>query len=138
MSLVRIDHQPSNKQLTVFASLWLLLVGGWALTLGMRNGWTTLPMCLGAGALLGPLLKLVHREPIRILYLGACYLTLPIGWVVSHVLLATIYYGVMTPIGLIMRMVGYDPMARKIDRECESYWIEREQASDSSKYFKQF
>jgi hypothetical protein len=66
------------------------------------------------------------------------YAAYPIGWVVSHVLLALIYFGVLTPIGRIMAVCGYDPMERRFDRAASSYWIEREPNRDASRYFRQF
>ena len=62
----------------------------------------------------------------------------PIGWALSHVLLATIYYLVLTPVGLIMRIVGYDPMHRKFDSTTATYWIKHEPVQDVGRYFRQY
>ena len=40
-------------------------------------------------------------------------IALPIGILVSTVVLAVTYYLVLTPIGLLARLFGYDPMARR-------------------------
>ena len=138
MSLVRIEHHPSSRQLTVFASLWLLFLGGWSLAWAWSDGWTIWSYSFGAAALVAPILRFIHLESLRRIYVLACYATLPIGWVVSHLLLGTIYYGVMTPIAFAMRLVGYDPMTRKLDKDCESYWVARDETPDPSRYFKQF
>ena len=53
-------------------------------------------------------------------------------------ILGLIYYLVLTPIGLLMRVFGKDPMRRRLDRTAESYWIERDEAAASERYFKQF
>jgi hypothetical protein len=67
------------------------------------------------------------------------YLAWPIGFVVSHVVLALVYYLVLTPIGLAMRVFGYDPMRREFDRSAESYWIARDTAEiKAERYFRQF
>lgn len=62
----------------------------------------------------------------------------PIGWTVTHVVLAIVYYLVLTPIGLLMRIAGRDPMRRKIDPRAATYWIERKNPIDSRRYFRQF
>ena len=62
----------------------------------------------------------------------------PIGWTVSHLLLAVIYYGVITPIGLLMRLLGRDPLQCRFDSAASSYWIQRKQNSDTDRYFRQF
>jgi hypothetical protein len=71
-------------------------------------------------------------------YLTWMYAAAPVGWTVSHLVLAIVYYGVVTPLGLIMRLLGHDPMRRRFDRSAESYWIERGRRRASSDYFRQF
>jgi len=75
------------------------------------------------------------RRPI---YLGWMYASYPIGWAVSHVLLAIIYFVVLTPVGLVVRVCGHDPMQRRFDRQAASYWIERQPGGDVKRYFRQF
>ena len=67
-------------------------------------------------------------------WLGAVY---PIGWVLSHILLGVVFYFVVLPIGLLLRLARYDPLTRKFDQKVTSYWIEREPSSDPRKYFRQ-
>ena len=62
----------------------------------------------------------------------------PIGWLVSHLLLAAIYYLVITPIGIMMRVCGYDPMQRRWDRQATTYWKPRRDTDDPKRYFKQY
>ncbi len=74
----------------------------------------------------------------RLLYLGWMRVFYPIGWVVSHLLLAIVYYLVLTPIGLVMRLFGGDPMHRGFDRSAKSYWSVHPAETDASRYFRQF
>ena len=57
---------------------------------------------------------------------------------INHVVLGFVYYLAVTPIGLIMRLVGYDPMKRRFDSSAESYWIARKPGRGPSSYFQQF
>jgi hypothetical protein len=57
---------------------------------------------------------------------------------VSHLLLLVVYYLVLTPIGLLMRLIGYDPLQRRFDRSAQSYWTPHDPAADDARYFKQF
>ena len=43
------------------------------------------------------------------------------GWVNTRIILVLLFYGLILPIGFIMRLFGYDPMQRKIDRQTQSY-----------------
>lgn len=72
------------------------------------------------------------------IFVGWMAAVFPIGWVISHVLLAVVFYLVVFPIGMLMRMFKYDALSRRFDREKESYWIERERNDDPRKYFRQY
>ena len=39
-------------------------------------------------------------------------LAFPIGWTVSQVMLAMMFFGLFTPIGLVFRLIGRDPLHR--------------------------
>ena len=71
-------------------------------------------------------------------YVGWMYSSLPIGWTISHFVLGAVYYLVLTPIGLVMRWVGRDPMKRRFEPSTPSYWVEREVRSDPDSHFRQF
>jgi hypothetical protein len=46
-----------------------------------------------------------------------------IGWVNTRIILGVLFYVVILPMGLIMRLLGKDPMARKRDKSASSYRI---------------
>lgn len=48
-----------------------------------------------------------------------------LGRVVSPVVLGVIFFGVFTPVGMVMRAFGRDAMCRKFDASTRSYWIRR-------------
>lgn len=50
---------------------------------------------------------------------------LALGYVMTRVILTAIFFLLITPVGLLMRLVGRDPMHRTWDRGAESYWIPR-------------
>ena len=47
-----------------------------------------------------------------------------LGYVNSRIILSVMYYGVLTPVGLLMRAAGRDPLNRR-RKPSESYWIPR-------------
>ncbi len=49
-----------------------------------------------------------------------------IGKVVSPVALGILFYGVITPIGALVRLAGKDPLRLKRDAGASSYWIPRQ------------
>ena len=48
--------------------------------------------------------------------------------VVSPVVLGAMFFAVITPVGIFMRLIGRDALKRKFDPSLESYWIVRQPA----------
>jgi hypothetical protein len=46
-----------------------------------------------------------------------------LGWINTRVLLCLIFYGLVTPMGIIMRRLGRDPMRRSFEPGVETYRI---------------
>ena len=46
--------------------------------------------------------------------------------IVNPLLMAVLFYGVVTPTGLAMRALGRDPLRLRRDPEAASYWIRRD------------
>jgi len=96
---------------------------------GLWRGHTILPAMLGglAVALCGlaivapALLSAVHATWMR--FADA------LAWFNTRVLLGLVYFLAMTPTGALMRLLGKDPLDRRLgDRP--SYWVERERHTD--------
>jgi len=49
-----------------------------------------------------------------------------ITWLVSRAVLAFTFYFVITPMSLVIRLMGKDFLTLKIDKEKDSYWVKRE------------
>ncbi len=45
--------------------------------------------------------------------------------IVNPVVLAIMFFLVITPIGLLMRALGKDPLRLRLDKAATSYWIDR-------------
>lgn len=48
--------------------------------------------------------------------------------IVSPVILGIMFFGVITPVGFLLRLAGKDLLRTRFDREAGSYWIRREPA----------
>ncbi len=48
-----------------------------------------------------------------------------LGKIVSPIALGILFYGVLTPVAIVMRLAGRDPLRLKLDRDADSYWIVR-------------
>ena len=49
-----------------------------------------------------------------------------LGNIVGPIALGVVFYGVVSPLGIILRLTGKDPLRLKFDRSANSYWIPRE------------
>jgi hypothetical protein len=72
------------------------------------------------------------------IFVGWMYASFPIGFVVSHIVIGVIFYLVITPIGLMMRLFGRDTMYRSFDREAATYWVSHDPGLDRARYLRQF
>jgi hypothetical protein len=133
-----ISFDPSRKTLRQFAWLWLAFFGGMALWQAVVKERTTLGLILAALAVSVSSLGLLRPEWLRFVYVGWMILAFPIGWTVSQVMLAVIFYGLFTPISLVFRLMGRDPLERTRQSNRESYWKPKPTPTDLKRYFKQF
>ena len=138
MAVIEIDRDPSPATLKWFGVVVLAFfcLVGLIARLNDVSGQVASWICAAGGVIAAVYYAVPSLR--RSLYLGWMHLVYPIGWTVSHVLLGLAYYGVITPIGLGLRLSGRDPMKRRLYRSRASYWIQRPPNRDSSRYFRQF
>ena len=48
-----------------------------------------------------------------------------IGGVISKVILLIMFYGLFTPISIVLKILRKDLLHKKLDKKCQSYWIDR-------------
>jgi hypothetical protein len=46
-----------------------------------------------------------------------------LGWVNTRIVLGLIFFGVVTPTGLVLRLTGRDPMQRRFDPQAATYRV---------------
>ena len=62
-----------------------------------------------------------------------------LGWLMTRVILSILFYLVITPIGITMRLCGKDFLNRSFEEHSDSYWIPRETVTHNKEdYEKQF
>ena len=133
-----VNRNPSRRTLNQFGGIWILFFGLVGTLVLRKTGNVTRAIEIWAGASAIAGVGFLFHPFLRLLFVGLSYLTYPIGWVLSHLILAGVYYLVLTPIALAMRLLGHDPIPRKLDRTAETYWVPRKGETDTSRYFRQF
>jgi hypothetical protein len=138
MALIKINDNPSDRDLRQFAGIWFPLF--WVAVAGIvfySTGRVAIPLALLAAGLVVGAIGAVYPPFIRPVFLIWMYGAFPIGFVVSHLLLGIVYYGLMTPVGLAMRLAGHDSMQRRFDRDAPTYWTPMDRVSSKSEYLRQ-
>lgn len=120
MALVQIDWNPGPKVMRTFA--WSLVATA-ALLAGVFGLWKGHPSAYVVGGVLAVagLLALVGpawlKRPIYLGFTGPAWV---MGNVISRVLVGTVFYLMVTPMGLVARAFGRDPLERRAKKA--SYW----------------
>lgn len=116
-----------------FLVLWLIFIGPVHFFSGYEKG-GHYPVLMWIGialVVLGTVAPVILR-PIFLLWMT---LAVALGFVMTRVILSLFYYLVLTPVGLVFRLIGRDALHRKLDRQGESYWIAKEYPiKDRSRY----
>ena len=83
--------------------------------------WIAAAVFIGS-ALIAPVLL----KPIYIVWMKLSHV---LGWINTKILLTIVFYVIFLPIGMIMRLLGKDPMHRKFDKSTKTYRIKSKQPS---------
>lgn len=139
MSLVNVNWNPSRKDLNGFRLVSLIATTAIAALLYVLKGvdvrWCAVLVAFGAFVWLSGLVSLTLT---RYVYIVLMAVTLPIGLVVSLVLMSVFYFGLITPLGLVFRLMGRDVLCRKFDPKAPTYWVPHPQTKKVERYFQQF
>ena len=92
---------------------------------------------LATGVVSG-VLSIVRPRANRALYRALSTLAYPIGFMLSYCVLFALFFGIVTPIGLLLRLFGRDALTRRLQPEMASYWVEAHALRARSRYFRQF
>lgn len=138
MVLPAIPWRPDDRTLRRFAALWLIALGALAAWQHVAHQRTTVAVALAAVAAAVGIAGLARPPLVRPVFLAATLATMPLGWMVSQALLAAIFYGLVTPLGLIGRIAGRDALGRRRRPCAESYWSPKPSPDGAAQYLKQY
>jgi hypothetical protein len=129
---------PPTKMLRQFAGLFLVVFLGlaaWRVWQGHADTWAAV---LAGSALLVGVVGLAWPPAIRYLYTGWMIVAFPIGWTISHLVLALMFYGLFAPVAAVFRLIGRDELRLRRKRSPDSYWTPKPGAARARDYFRQF
>ncbi|MBZ0267117.1 hypothetical protein K8I85_03095 [bacterium] len=137
MAMIERAGRPSPRDLRWFGPILLFFVG----VLGSMAMWRFDAPRVGVAlwALGAPFVVLYFALPPTRIPIYRAYMALffPVGWTISQAVLLVLFFGIVTPTALLMRLFRYDPMKRRADPEAGSYWIDQRTGGETSRYLKQ-
>lgn len=127
---------PSRKQLVTFGVTMATALAVISAVRVWRRGFDEVAASALIVAALFALTALLAPAPLAPLYRWWMRLAEALGWFNTRLLLIIIFYLVVTPVGLIMRMARRSPLDTK---SRESYWTEPPRSSYGDRHYeKQF
>jgi hypothetical protein len=133
-----IPLAPPNRVLRQFAVLWIVFFAGLACWHVYFHDHQALAIAFAVLAFTGGPLGLVKPQAIRWMFVGSMVVTFPIGWVVSRLVLACLFYGIFTPVGFVFRFMGRDTLHRRHCPDEPTYWTTKPAAAGPKSYLRQF
>jgi len=139
MALVEINWNPDSKDLRNFGRIGVIASVVIAALLHLIKGlaikWCLVIFAVGLAIFI---CSVISIKATKWIYLALTSVAFPIGMVISFIVMAIFYYVLLMSVGLIFRLIGYDPMRRKFDSNAESYWVRHRPCDDIKRYFHQF
>jgi hypothetical protein len=143
MSLVKLNWNPSPKQLRQFGVIFLagfMIIGlvkyfwpfSWGLTRDHNFGLISMAIGLVGGGL--ALTGTRAGLPLYYLWMGIAFV---MGNVMSRVMIALIYYAVITPLSLLGRTIGRDRLQLR-KPVTDTYWHDISLPAEPERYERQF
>ena len=120
-----MNHEVQVKELRNFG----LIVGGIFLVIGLWpivwRGDDMRLWAVGLGGVLIPLGLLVPAvlAPVFKVWMKVGHV---LGWINTRIILGILFDGLITPMGVVMRLFGWDAMRRVLVRDVESYRVVRQ------------
>jgi len=137
--MLTIRWHPTDRELRQFAGLWFPAF--WLLVVLIGRLWRLAPAAvtiIAAVVVLVAVMGLVRPHSVRPVYVAWMCAAYPIGWLVSHLLLAGVFYLLITPLACVLRWTGRDKLGLRFDPGGATYWQRRPPAPPRERYFRQF
>ena len=125
-----MDKISSNRSFGILFSIVFAIIAFWPITSG--NPLRLWPLPISIIFLVLGLLNSKLLNPLNIVWVKFGEL---LGRIIAPVVMGLIYFIIVTPIGLFMRLIGKDLLNLKFSK-ANTYWIKREKKVGSMK--KQF
>lgn len=133
-----VTRAPKPKVVRQFAVLCFVIFGAFGLFQALGRAKPILGWSCVAFALLSLVLGLTAPRLFRWVFTLSMLIAFPIGFVVSQVMLAVLFFVVFLGVGLALRASGRDAMLRHRKPAGQSYWETKAMPADARRYLRQY
>ena len=123
----------SNRSFGLVMGAACLVIAG----IGFWGGWTSWPVWAGVAAAFGTLAWLAPGllSPLNRVWF---WFGLALHKVVNPLVMGVLFFIVITPIAMLMRIFGKRPLGLALERDTSSYWVKRDSALQPGPMTKQY
>lgn len=114
-------RRPSDLSFGVTFSIFFIAVG---ILRSVNGGLETVWFAVAAAFLALALLRPILLRPLNTIWF---VIGRSLNRVVTPLLMGLVFFVVVTPIGVIARLLKKNPLSLQIDRSCDTYWLDRGQ-----------
>jgi len=135
--MIAVNWKPDSRELRHFAIISLF---GFPLAGLMPSGWAdsaSVLIALCAVGVVNFLVGIVPPRTVRVVYVIITAVTLPLGWLLSKVVLRLMFYCVLTPPALFFKLIGRDALQLRRRASSRTYWQACRQSGDLLSYYRQ-
>jgi len=130
-----------EEQVSDYRAFGLWIGGAFCVISGLLY-WKGFPTGFKVTAAIGGLLLLAGLlRPVWLKYVYRAWMkfAFAIAWFNTRLILSLMFYLVMTPVAVLLRLFGKRPLVLGRDKQSPSYWIRRQKVPfDSTRYEKHF
>lgn len=124
--MIDFDFKTGKKDLQLFSRVVPVVLLIWGTVLGLQHHWRGQSHLWFYGiAVILFSWGWISPSTLKPVYLVWMALTRCIAWFLTTLILSLVFYIGFTLTGVVIRLLGKDPLHRKIDRQAASYWIKR-------------
>ena len=116
----------SNKEIRKFGLVIAFALGAIGIFVYFMSGSFDVPQWLWVIGLLFLIFGFIFPSILGPVYRIWMFIAYFIGGIVSRIILTILFYLVITPTGLILKLFGKDVLDKKFEKNRESYWVKKD------------
>ncbi len=136
--MIDLDINPDCKKLRSFAWVSTFVFAVVAFMLHRDESGKWIQIVAASFACYSFFCAMISPGLVRPLYVILTVLAFPIGWISSNIILMLLYYGMILPVGVLLRFFGKDPVDKRFKDGAISSWVPKKQDLDRKRYYNQY